>query len=517
MDYILGRSGSFWRKAIFAGFLVVLADVLLFDSSGGSVLGLFMGAWAVLSFAAHKSGWDKPWSITAFALSISFAGALIYDPSLLAIMLFLATLGIAIMLPQIEGAGDGWYWAKRLAFHSIVAPFNPIIDLARFTKARRRSGTRLSVGRILPVLVLPAIGSALFLSLFAMANPVISDFLEQIRFGNIDGLDIVRLFFWGFIFIIVWSTMRPWRSKAQFSQLGDTAPGRIAGVSIASVTLSLIMFNLLFGLQNGLDMAFLAGDIHLPKQFTLAEYAHRGAYPLVATALLAGLFIVLTTHPKSDLAGNSLIRWLVIIWVAQNLLLLGFTVQRTLMYIDSYSLTRLRIAALIWMGLVGTGLVLVTWRMLRGNSLAWLVNGNAIAAFMVLAACSVVDLGSIAAHWNVKHAREVGGKGVHLDLCYLNDLNSSSLLALAKLDQQQGLDPAFKQRVTLVRQTVQKRIETRQQAKGGWRWRDAQRLAELRGYGLKDLAIPKGYYVGCDGQLFLKGERWEDEASYERY
>jgi hypothetical protein len=517
MDYILGRSGSFWRKAIFATVLVALADLLLFRSSGGSVLGLFMAAWAVLSFAAHKSGWDKPWSIAAFALAISFAGALAYDPSFLAIILFLATLGVAIMLPQIEGAGDGWYWTKRLIFHSVVAPFNPIIDLTRFTKARRRSGARISLSRIVPVLVLPAIGSIVFLSLFAMANPVIADFLAQIQVGDLDGLDIARIFFWGFIFIIVWSTMRPWKSKAQFSQLGDSAPTRIAGVSIASVTLSLIMFNLLFGLQNGLDLAFLAGDIHLPEQFTLAEYAHRGAYPLVATALLAGLFIVLTTHPKSELAGNIAIRWLVLIWVAQNLLLLGFTVQRTLMYVDSYSLTRLRIAALIWMGLVGLGLVLVAWRMLRGSSLAWLVNGNVIAAFAVLASCTYIDLGAIAANWNVKHAREVGGRGVHLDLCYLNDLNSSSLLALAELDRRTGLDPVFKQRVTLVRQQVQERIETRQKAKGGWRWRDAQRLTEVRRYGLKNLSIPKGYKVTCDGNLQLNDQRWDEESDYDRY
>lgn len=517
MDFILGQRGSFWRKLAYAGLLVIVADLLLFGGGFGSALGIFMAAWAGLSLAAQRSGWHKPWSLLAFALAAGFAGILTYDPSFLGLVLFLAMLGLAVLLPQIEGAGDGWYWTKRLAFHAAGTPFGPLLDLNRFAKARRRSGRRVSVTRLLPNLFLPLAGTGLFLGLFAMANPIISDFLDNIQVGGLTGDDIARVIFWGFVFVCTWSTLRPRRTKSMFRQLVDSEPGRIPGVTIASVIMSLVLFNLLFGLQNGLDLAYLWGDAQLPTEFTLAEYAHRGAYPLVVTALLAGLFIIVATHPKSELAGNKAIRWLVILWIAQNLLLLASTVERTFMYVDAYSLTVLRISALLWMGLVGIGLVLVTWRMLFGRSLAWLVNGNLIAAFAVLATCTYVDLGEMAANWNVRHAREVGGKGVHLDLCYLNQRDGSSLRALSSLEQRPGLDPRFQQRVTLVRQAVQQRIEFRQEQKGGWHWRNAQRLAELRRLRLKDLKIPKGYYVACDGNLLPIGERWEEEANYERY
>jgi Domain of unknown function (DUF4173) len=168
------------------------------------------------------------------------------------------------------------------------------------------------------------------------------------------------------------------------------------------------------------------------------------------------------------------------------------------------------------MALVGVGLVLVTWRMLRGNSLAWLVNGNALAAFAVLSACTLVDLGATAATWNVRHAREVGGEGVHLDLCYLNQLEGSSLTALASLEQHSKLDPSFRQRVILVRQQVQERSALRQVQKGGWDWRDAQRMDALNGQKLKRLSIPKGYYVACDGHLRPIGERWSEDTDYAR-
>ena len=356
----------------------------------------------------------------------------------------------------------------------------------------------------------------MFLALFAMANPIISSFLDDIQIGGLNENDVARFLFWGFVFVAVWSTFRPLRPKYPFHRLADSEPARMAGVSVASVTLSLIIFNLLFALQNGMDLIYIWGDVRLPAEFTLAEYAHRGAYPLIVTALLAGLFILVTTHPRSEMAGNALIRWLIIIWIVQNLFLVASTAERTLLYIDSYSLTRLRIAALLWMGLVAVGLILVTLRMLRGQSLAWLVNGNLMAAFTVLASCSVLDLGATAAAWNVDHAREAGGKGVHLDLCYLNQLEGASLIALARLEQKPTLDLAFRQRVILVRQQVQGRIALRQTEKGGWDWRDAQRMEAVQAQGLKKLTIPKGFYVACDGYLRPNGERYSEDTDYAR-
>jgi hypothetical protein len=196
------------------------------------------------------------------------------------------------------------------------------------------------------------------------------------------------------------------------------------------VTLSLVVFNLLFGLQNGLDAAFLWSSADLPEGVTLAEYAHRGAYPLIGTAVLAGLFVLVALSPGSETARRPWIRRLVVLWVLQNLFLVASTMLRTIDYIAVYSLTELRTAALAWMALVGVGLALICWRMLRGKSAAWLLNANTAAAGVVLAAASIVDLGAVAAGWNVAHAREVGGRGAALDLCYLNGLGGSALVPL---------------------------------------------------------------------------------------
>ena len=241
-----------------------------------------------------------------------------------------------------------------------------------------------------------------------MANPIIEEYLASIKFLQFEGNSIARLIFWVFVFVTVWSTLRPRRTRNMFQRLVDSEPSAIPGVTIASVTLSLALFNLLFALQNGLDLVFIWGGARLPEALTLAEYAHRGAYPLIATALLAGLFILVTTHPKSAMAGNRLIRVLIILWIAQNIFLSPPLPSGRGCISRAIRSPGLRIAALLWMALVATGLVLVTWRMLRGNGLAWLVNGNVRPPLPCWGLCSFVDLGEIAARWNVRRAAEYG-------------------------------------------------------------------------------------------------------------
>jgi len=53
------------------------------------------------------------------------------------------------------------------------------------------------------------------------------------------------------------------------------------------------------------------------------------------------------------------LRWLLLAWLLQNLLLVASSALRLEIYDHSYGLTCLHMAAYIWMGLVAAGLVLV--------------------------------------------------------------------------------------------------------------------------------------------------------------
>jgi hypothetical protein len=73
---------------------------------------------------------------------------------------------------------------------------------------------------------------------------------------------------------------------------------RMSGVSPLR---SLVIFNAMFLVQNILDAMYLWGGKQLPAGLTYADYAHRGAYPLMATALLTAVFVLLALRSHNRL------------------------------------------------------------------------------------------------------------------------------------------------------------------------------------------------------------------------
>lgn len=467
---------SFLAKAAAAAGLIGLADLLFLFQRIGWTLGLFGLVLLLSVLLVRRQVRRHGQARLAAAAAAMFALVLVEDPNRLALLLFLTAITLAVLLPRSSAFGDGWHWAKTLVRHGFASAFGPAADLRRLQRAlRRRPGRRGA-----SVVILPAAGSALFLLLFAAANPLIGDALARLEpTALLSGRSLARIGFWALMLLLLWSLFRP-RPLAQAWVLEEREqPIRIPGFSPASITVSLIAFNALFALQNGLDLAFLWSGAPLPDGMTLAEYAHRGAYPLIATAVLAGLFVILALRPGSATAENPLIRALVQAWIAQNVFLVASTMLRTIDYVEAYSLTRLRIAALVWMLLVAAGLILICVRIWRRRSDGWLINANLAAALMALSICSVVDLGRIAAGWNVRHAREAGGTGASLDLCYLARLGPSALLPIIELEARTR-DPEPRARLGRVRLRTMAELERTQADWRGWTWRGARRLSAAR-------------------------------------
>ena len=492
------RDLSFALKASAALALVVVADLLFWGHDIGSALGGFALLLTLAATALHpaarrdrKAGWAL---LSATALSLVLAWA----PSSMAWMLFWATLSLAVLLPRAARFDDAWRWSQRLVAQAVVSLAGPGLDLARARKTNRaaQAWNGRAAGALL---ALPVVGGGVFLALFAAANPVIATALSALRFPAFSADLFFRSIFWLLVLTLAWSLLRPRRRRAL--PVGKTASPAVAEVSVASVTLSLIVFNALFAVQNGLDAVILWGGAGPPAGLTLAQYAHRGAYPLIATALLAGLFVLVMLDPRMKTAKVPLIRVLVVVWVAQNLFLVASSILRTVDYVQAYSLTRLRIAALVWMALVGLGLILICWRMLCGKSGAWLINANAAAALLVLTASCVADLGAVAAAWNVRHAREVGGQGAALDVCYLNDLGPSALVSLVELERA-STSPELTDRVAWVRERALIDLRAQQADWRGWTVRDALRLERVRAFKRERPLVHSApaYQRDCDGR-----------------
>jgi hypothetical protein len=194
-----------------------------------------------------------------------------------------------------------------------------------------------------------------------------------------------------------------------------------------AMTRSLILFNALFALQTTLDLTYLWGGATLPDGMSYAEYAHRGAYPLIVTALLAAGFVLVAMRPSGPAENSRLIRPLVLIFVAQNVLLVISSIFRLDLYIAAYSLTYWRLAGFIWMGLVAAGLLLILIQIIQRKPNSWLITANAISLALALYACCFINAPWLVATYNVEHSREVSGAGPNLDWRYLRCLGPQAL------------------------------------------------------------------------------------------
>ena len=466
------RPHSLVAKVIAAAALIGIADLFFYGRWPAATLGAFAIGWAVLLALVRPDVRRQTESRVALVGAAGFGLILVDDPSLVTWGLFWTAIASATLLPR-HSFVDALGWGARLIGHGVFGVLTPLRDLHRFA-AMRRGSDRTHIGEVLTVLALPVIGGGVFVALFASANPLIGNALEAIRFPDLSSL-IGHLAFWVAVLLAVWPNLRPRSTMPSIGRGREEAAAFLPSVPLATLTLSLFTFNAIFALQNGLDLTFLWSGAPLPQGVSLADYAHRGAYPLIATALLAGVFVLVASQPGSPGSQSATVRRLLVVWIAQNLLLVASSVLRTLDYIGAYSLTRLRIAALVWMALVAVGLVLIAWRMLTMRSAQWLKNANAVAAGVVLTLSSVVNFGAVTAAWNVRHARSA----TDLDLCYLVDLGPASLLPMIELERRaQG--PRLRDQATFLRSRLLIDLMRNQTDWHSWTWRNARRLAAAR-------------------------------------
>ena len=499
--YHLRLPSSFWLKIVAVLGLVGLADLSVVSGGVGAMLGLFGLAWLGAVSGLRPAVLRDRRGSGALVLAGACCAVLVDHPTLVGWGLFWAAISTAAISPRTGAFADAGEWSRRLSIHACVSVKGPTDDLGRLKRLQSRPELfrTLLLGAVLPVG-----GGMLFLLLFARANPIIGHALQGIELPDLSFALFWRAAFWLLVGMAVWATLRPARRPRPVASSAQLQPARawLFSVSTGSVISALAVFNALFALENGLDLAFLWSGAPLPAGVTLADYAHRGAYPLIFTALLAGGFSLLLLRKGSPTAANPLVRWLVGVWVAQNVLLSASSLLRTADYVQAYSLTRFRIAALLWMGLVTLGLALIGWRLARNKSAAWLINANALALAIVLVFVSVSDLGAIAAWWNVRHARDLGGHGVDLDVCYFEWLGSSALLPLLDVEAQ-SRSPLLRARAAFVRRQDMEALGKAQADWHSWSWRGARRLqaAQDASERLEPTERDLPNVASCDGDL----------------
>lgn len=415
-------------------FLAGLADWLILWENTGLSLTLLVAAIAIVMIAFGRRDWPV---LTCAGLAPAL---LLIEVTALSLILAFFALSLAAMLAAARGPRSVAGVLPALARFAAWAPFRLFADAWRSARIVRRRPLVVKLNAA--IWVMPVLCGLVFIGLFAEANPIFADllgYLDPFAWLTEDG--VVRLVFWGFAAVILWPFMRPARAmKVRTIRL--RAPQTESVVfGEAAILRALLIFNALFALQTALDLAYLTGGAALPDGMTYASYAHRGAYPLVATAMLAAGFVLAALRDGSASAANPLIRRLVYLWIAQNVALTATAAFRNALYVEAYGLTELRLAAFVWMGLVALGLTLIIARIALRKSGAWLVGRNTIALGAVLVAAVTLNTSAFIADYNVSKWLIDREGSYAVDIVYLRTLGPQVIPAIDRLLDQDRFIP----------------------------------------------------------------------------
>ncbi len=381
--------------------LVAFADFLFWGRDAGLSLSVF--AIAVFASAAVGRPWREVLGPSALA-GVTVLPIIEYVQALS--VLFLAVgLVVAVAwvrLPETRRLGD---IAGRAVALVLAMPLKAPRDLRT---SLRHSGTAAIADRtrayaLLRIWGVPIGGTAILISLLLDANPILADWLARAFDLDINWSETaVRTLFWVGLAMILWPLVS---IKGEVRTISGTdLPTRLptpAGFNAGSVLRALILFNLVLGIQTAMDAALLWGEGRLPDGMGYAEYAHRGAYPLLATALLAGAF-ALAARPY--LSESRLLRPLVLLWLAQNVALCISSAKRLDLYVDAFGLTYLRLYVMIWIAVVGIGLSLTAWQIWKRRPNRWLLLRCAMFGAGVLYLASFVNFAHIIATQNLSNS-----------------------------------------------------------------------------------------------------------------
>ena len=407
--------------------LATLADWLFYNEYAGISVVIFAIALSGCALLTNFAAIERRRLLPAGLFMTAGLIPAIEDLNPLSLGFLLLALGVAAAMLTNSGFDSLADRARALQELYIVAPF-------RLARDGIKALDLPVISSGIAVWIVPVVMSCLFLLLFASANPLIESWVSATNLARLTAyLSLPRILFWVLALFLIWPFvwLRWHRTRAK-SGPSEPVVNVPEFLSTATILRSLVLFNLLFAVQTLLDIVYLWGNAALPSNISYASYAHRGAYPLIVTALLAAGFVLVAMRPGGPAEQSKVIRPLVYVWVAQNVMLVISSILRLDIYVQIYLLTYWRIAAFIWMLLVAAGLVTIIARIALKRSNGWLIRLNLLAVLLTLYASSLMNFTALIADYNISHSREVTGQGVNADINYLLSLGPQALPGINK-------------------------------------------------------------------------------------
>jgi hypothetical protein len=438
----------------------VLGDQLLFAQPLGLNLPCLVAALlAALLWLARRAG--RPLTVGALLLALAalaFAAATAWRdaPPLVALALLglvttLCALVAAVFLGDalaVERAGPLAYVAGAAATGARAAFGAPRLA-ARTLEASPlvAAGAVTSLGTVARGALLASPALLVFGLLLASADAAFARLLEQAFAWNAgvaaEHLAAIAAMTWvagGLLFaaLVDRSATRDPSLPDPLTATGIAVRARLhgAGVGVREVTVAVGLVDALFVAFGALQARWLFGgaDALQAAGLTVAEYARRGFFELVAVAALA-LPLLLVAHgvvgegtpSPATRRAHRRFRIAAGVLVALVLVLLASAADRMRLYLDAFGLTQARFYASALMGWLGFVFTWAAATLLRGRAAPFAL-GTLVSAWGAVLALHAANPDARIVATNL--ARAAAGRP--LDAAYLRDLSADAAPALAR-------------------------------------------------------------------------------------
>lgn len=369
------------RELLALGIAVVVADVALWGGTGGFGLALLLTVVPLALALAVPRVRRSPRLMVIGVLLLSVIGRSIIAPTVAS-----TTLGALLVLAWAVHLRQRTAYVPELLRVALAMPLLLPGRIAAFGMGLRRlAPTRLG-RRAIPVVVPLALG-AVFIGVFALANPVVAGGLKRgwTAVTSYAGVPSGwRFLTWGLLGVALAPLFRPagLLRKQSFAMAEE---GSATPLSLSVGRNALALLNAIFLAFNGLDAAYLwAGSP--PPGVDTQSYARSGAFWLtvglaLTTATLGVLFRrELAFDPRARVA-----RILAYTWVGQSFVLAAGAFRRMTIHVQWSGLSELRILGFFGTALVCVGLGFVVVKLARRRTFSWVLRRQ-LDAFVVTVA-----------------------------------------------------------------------------------------------------------------------------------
>ncbi len=379
------------------------------------------------------------------AVSVLSYTAFFFQESDFGLFVFLISL-IILRISQefFEKQTKTYNWILRLiAFCFIQPAFEPICFIYKYiNRLFAKVNLKFSFFKDFIGYIAIFFVALFFVGLFCVASPqfkvamdYVVDFIKNVIPDLTEFFELAAMawFFFGLFSITCYSALIKSNDSLKEKEAEPVAKKeRLSAWHIKMFTVALVVFNLIFLLQNIFDINYILSGCKLPKGTTFAEYAMDGAQALAVTTLVAIIIILFCFQETTKTNEMRTARKLAYVWIVQNVMLCISSCIRLLAYTNAYDITTSRFYGFVYFFIIFVGFVLTSIKISKEKPMRWLIDANIYSVIFIFVLLANFDVDRFVANYNVNQFLEKKDK---LDFAYLESIYdySSVIPAMVKL------------------------------------------------------------------------------------